>query len=120
MSYSLRIAVACVAWLALTPAVTLAQSSITGVVRDASGGVLPGVTVEAASNALIEGTRNAVTDDQGLYRLVDLRPGTYDLTFSLTGFNSFKREGLLRNRWRANDEISDSAISGLLKDEFVR
>ena len=94
MSYSLRIAVACVAWLAVAPAVALAQSSITGVVRDASGGVLPGVTVEAASDALIEGTRNAVTDDQGLYRLVDLRPGTYDLTFSLTGFNSFKREGL--------------------------
>lgn len=94
MSHSLRIAVTAWIWLALLPAAALAQSSITGVVRDSSGGVLPGVTVEAASDALIEGTRSAITDDQGLYRLVDLRPGTYNMTFSLPGFNSFKRDGL--------------------------
>ena len=94
MSHSLRIAVTAWIWLALLPAAALAQSSITGVVRDSSGGVLPGVTVEAASDALIEGMRSAITDDQGLYRLVDLRPGTYNMTFSLPGFNSFKREGL--------------------------
>ena len=82
------------AWLVAVPVTALAQSAINGVVRDASGGVLPGVTVEAASEALIERVRTAVTDDQGLYRLLDLRPGTYTLTFSLPGFNNFKREGL--------------------------
>ena len=82
------------AWLVGVPVTALAQSAINGVVRDASGGVLPGVTVEAASEALIERVRTAITDDQGLYRLLDLRPGTYTLTFSLPGFNNFKREGL--------------------------
>lgn len=94
MSKTIRIAVGAAVWLALAPAVALAQSAITGVVRDTSGAVLPGVTVEAASEALIEGTRTTVTDDQGLYRLVDLRPGSYTVTFSLPGFNSFKRDGL--------------------------
>src|SRR5438552_8091786 len=69
-------------------------ASIAGVVRDTSGGVLPGVTVEAASPALIEKVRSAVTDGEGQYRVVDLRPGTYTLTFSLAGFNTFKREGI--------------------------
>src|SRR5678809_1478286 len=78
----------------LVPAAAWAQSSITGVVRDASGGVLPGVTVEAASPALIEGVRSAVTDAQGIYKVVDLRPGTYTVTFSLPGFRSLKRDGL--------------------------
>ena len=64
-------------------------------VRDASGAVLPGVTVEAASDALIERVRAAVTDSQGVYRLVDLRPGTYDLSFGLHGFPGFKRSGLV-------------------------
>jgi hypothetical protein len=69
-------------------------SGIAGVVRDASGAVLPGVTVEAASPALIEKTRTAVTDDQGLYKIVDLRPGTYSMTFTLPGFRTVKREGI--------------------------
>jgi hypothetical protein len=71
-----------------------AQSSITGVVRDTSGAVLPGVTVEAASPALIERVRSTVTDAQGRYRIVDLRPGTYTITFALTGFTTSRREGL--------------------------
>jgi hypothetical protein len=71
-----------------------AQSSITGVVRDTSGAVLPGVTVEAASDALIEKVKTATTDGSGVYRLVDLRPGTYIVTFSLAGFQSVRREGL--------------------------
>src|SRR5262245_42589419 len=71
-----------------------ANGSITGLVKDASGGVLPGVTVEVASPALIERTRSAVTDGQGLYRIVDLRPGTYTVTFSLAGFSTLKRDGL--------------------------
>src|SRR5882672_5020390 len=78
----------------LLPASTWAQSSITGVVRDTSGAVLPGVTVEAASPALIEKVRSTVTDPQGRYRIVDLRPGTYSVTFTLTGFSTSKREGL--------------------------
>ena len=94
MSNSLRITVVVLGWLLFLPAAGFAQSAITGVARDSSGGVLPGVTVEAASDALIEGTRSAITDDQGLYRLVDLRPGTYTVTFSLPGFNSFRRAGL--------------------------
>ena len=94
MSNWFRITIAALVWLALAPATGFAQSTIVGVARDSSGGVLPGVTVEAASDALIEGMRTAITDDQGLYRLVDLRPGTYTLTFTLPGFNSFKREGL--------------------------
>jgi len=80
-------------FLLLTPALARAQSSITGTVRDASGGVLPGVTVEAASPALIEKTRSAITDGTGQYRIVDLRPGTYTVTFTLTGFSPVKREG---------------------------
>src|SRR5678815_4323963 len=83
-----------VALCLLVPAAAWAQSSITGVVRDASGGVLPGVTVEAASPALIEGVRSAVTDAQGIYKVVDLRPGLYTVTFTLTGFRTLKREGL--------------------------
>jgi hypothetical protein len=69
-------------------------SGIAGVVRDASGGVLPGVSVQAASPALIEKVREAVTDGQGQYRLVDLRPGVYVVTFSLQGFTSVRREGV--------------------------
>ena len=69
-------------------------SAIAGVARDTSGGVLPGVTVEAASPALIEKVRTAVTDDQGQYKIVDLRPGIYVVTFSLTGFSTVRREEL--------------------------
>ena len=76
------------------PAVVFGQSSITGLVRDGSGAVLPGVTVEAASPALIEKVRTAITDGQGLYRIVDLRPGTYTVTFTLPGFTTLRREGV--------------------------
>src|SRR5689334_2926972 len=77
----------------LLPAAAFAQSSITGTVKDASGAILPGVTVEAASPVLIEKVRSAVTDSTGQYRIVDLRPGTYTVTFTLTGFSPVKREG---------------------------
>ncbi len=80
--------------LLLAPAVARAQGTITGVVKDASGAVLPGVTVEAASPALIERVRTVVTDGSGQYRIVDLRPGTYTVTFTLTGFSVVKREGV--------------------------
>ncbi len=78
----------------LVPAAAFAQAAITGVVKDASGAVLPGVTVEAASPVLIERIRSVVSDDTGQYRIVDLRPGTYTVTFSLTGFSTVKREGI--------------------------
>jgi hypothetical protein len=81
-------------WLLFQPAAARAQSAFTGVVRDTSGAVLPGVTVEAASDALIEKTRSVVTDGNGGYRLVDLRPGAYSLTFSLEGFSTVKRDGV--------------------------
>src|SRR5207245_808833 len=67
---------------------------IAGVVKDATGAVLPGVLVEATSPALIEKTRAALTDAQGQYKIVDLRPGTYAVTFTLQGFGSVKREGI--------------------------
>ncbi|MBS1816878.1 MAG: TonB-dependent receptor [Acidobacteria bacterium] len=89
-----RIAVAML-MLAL-PALALAQqgSTISGTVRDTSGAVLPGVTVEVSSPALIEKTRSAVTDGEGKYSIVQLRPGTYSVVFSLPGFSTVKRENL--------------------------
>src|SRR5205809_7474795 len=91
----LSIAVACAM---LIPRAAWAQATnsgtITGVVRDPSGAVLPGVTVEASSPALIEKSRTAVTDGQGVYRIADLRPGEYAVTFALSGFNAFRREGI--------------------------
>src|SRR5688572_13000056 len=77
--------------LLLVPSATFAQATLTGTVRDFSGAVLPGVTVEASSPALIEKTRTAVTDASGVYRIVDLRAGTYTLKFSLPGFSTVER-----------------------------
>jgi hypothetical protein len=82
------------AWLALLPATTHAQSSITGVVTDSSAGALPGVAVEAASPVLLEKVRSAVTDGAGVYRLENLPPGTYTITYTLQGFTTTRREGL--------------------------
>ena len=87
----LFVALVCVIAL---PGAALAQSAIGGTVKDTSGAVLPGVTVEVASDVLIEKTKTVSTDGQGQYTIVDLRPGVYIITFSLQGFNTFKREGL--------------------------
>jgi hypothetical protein len=76
------------------PARSLAQATITGVVSDGSGAVLPGVSVEASSPGLIEKARTVVTDGTGQYRIVDLPVGSYTLTFTLTGFSAVKREGI--------------------------
>jgi hypothetical protein len=78
----------------ILPAAAFAQASIAGTARDTSGAVLPGVSVEASSPALIEKVRTGVTDDRGLYRILSLPPGTYTVTFSLTGFTQVKREGI--------------------------
>ena len=76
------------------PSAVYAQSAFAGVVRDISGAVLPNVTVEASSPALIEQSRIVLTNGAGLYNIIDLRPGTYSLTFSTPGFQTYKREGL--------------------------
>ena len=80
--------------LVFTPAAAYAQASITGVVKDTSGAVLPGVTVEVASPALIEKVRTTVTDGSGAYQIIQLLPGTYTATFTLPGFNTTKRDGI--------------------------
>src|SRR5580765_2206799 len=80
----------------LVPAAAWAQGigtgTIAGVVKDTTGAVMPGVTVEASSPALIEKIRTVVTDAQGQYKIADLRPGAYVVTFSLAGFSSVRRE----------------------------
>src|SRR5262252_7770361 len=80
--------------LVLWPAAARAQSAIAGTVKDTSGAVLPGVTVEASSDVLIEKTRSVTTDGSGQYKIVDLRPGTYVVTFTLPGFATIKRDGV--------------------------
>src|SRR5215813_13894319 len=78
----------------LLPSAAWAQVSLSGTVKDASGAVLPGVTVEASSPALIEKTRSATTDGSGQYRITNLQPGTYVMMFTLPGFAPVKREGI--------------------------
>jgi hypothetical protein len=82
------------AWVILSSTSAWAQASIVGLVKDESGAVLPGVTVEAASPVLIEGVKAVATDDQGRYRIEALRPGPYKLTFSLSGFTTLTRTGI--------------------------
>ena len=89
-----RVVMAVVACL-LAPTAAWAQASIAGAARDTSGAVLPGVAVEAASPELIEKVRTAVTDGNGRYRIEDLRPGTYSVTFTLVGFMTLKRDGVI-------------------------
>ncbi|MBI4477571.1 MAG: carboxypeptidase regulatory-like domain-containing protein, partial [Acidobacteria bacterium] len=88
---ALIVAVSC---FVLLPVTAAAQSSIAGRITDNTGGVLPGVTVEAASPALIEGARVATTDGRGQYEIVDLRPGIYTVTFTLPGFTTQVRQGI--------------------------
>jgi Carboxypeptidase regulatory-like domain len=76
------------------PAALYAQSAIVGTVKDNTGAVIPGVTVEAASDVLIEKVKSVTTDGSGQYRIIDLRPGTYVVTFSLPGFQTVRREGI--------------------------
>ena len=94
MRVHLRV-LAVIAGTLLLPGLAYAQATIAGVVRDASAAVLPGVTVEATSDVLIEKSRAAVSDSTGQFRITDLPPGTYALTFSLQGFTTVKREGVV-------------------------
>ncbi len=86
--------VSCLSFLPAAAWAQQASATIAGLVKDTSGAVIPGVTVEAASPALIEKVKTVVTDSQGQYKIVDLRPGSYVVTFSLPGFSTVKREGL--------------------------
>ena len=87
-------ALAVISLVVLFPSALYAQATIAGTVQDTSGAVLPGVTVEAASPELIEKVRTGVTDASGQYRIENLRPGIYSVTFTLPGFSTFKRDGL--------------------------
>src|SRR5262249_44702595 len=101
----------------LLPSVAHAQSAIAGTVKDATGAVLPGVTVEAASPVLIEKSKTAVSDAEGNYKIVDLRPGTYLVTFTLEGCTTSNREGLdLPSNFTAtvNAELKVGAIAEAL------
>ena len=110
----LRAACFAIGVLVLVPAAAFAQASITGVVKDSSGAVLPGVTVEVASPALIEKVRSAVSDGSGQFRIVDLRSGSYSVTFTLPGFSVVKRDGIeLEGTFTAtvNAELKVGAVS---------
>src|SRR5688572_22406522 len=87
-------ALAVMACVMLQPTPAEAQAALAGVARDSSGAVLPGVTVEAASTVLIEKVRTALTDGSGQYRVTELPPGTYTVTFTLPGFSTVRREGV--------------------------
>src|SRR5204862_5954394 len=92
---SLRAGLFSVVCLVFEAATSFAQNgAIAGVAKDTTGAVLPGVSVEASSPALIEKVRTVVTDTEGQYKIVDLRPGTYTVTFTLAGFSTVKREGI--------------------------
>src|SRR5215475_7503456 len=84
-----------VAFAAVGASKASAQSIIAGVAKDTSGAVLPGVTVEASSDVLIEKSRSVTTDSEGRYSIVDLRPGTYEVVFTLPGFSTFKRSEII-------------------------
>jgi hypothetical protein len=114
-----RIAVAIALVLAtVSPAIGQGQASISGVARDASGALLPGVTVEAASPALIEKVRTVVTDGAGAYSIVTLPPGTYTVTFTLPGFSTIRRSGVELSG-AFNAEINADLRVGALEESIT-
>jgi hypothetical protein len=113
MTAARRVLLLCLACALAAPVTAFAQGAFAGVVKDASGAVLPGVTVEARSPALIEGARSVVTDSNGQYRVVDLRPGVYTLVFTLTGFSSVRRDGLELTGARVVSIDAQMAVGGV-------
>jgi hypothetical protein len=93
MRFVCRILVVVVPLLTIDATLASAQT-IAGTVKDVTGAVMPGVTIEASSPALIEKVRSAITDGAGQYKILDLRPGTYAVTFTLPGFSTVRREGI--------------------------
>jgi hypothetical protein len=104
-----------VASFVLVPSMAHAQASIAGVIKDSSGAVLPGVTVEASSPALIEKVRTVVSDGTGQYKIVDLVAGTYSLKFTLPGFNTIERGGVILSGNFAASINADMKIARLKK-----
>ena len=102
-----------VAGLLLLPSLAFAQAELAGVAQDTTGAVLPGVTVDARSPALIEGVRTAVTDGSGQYRIINLRPGAYSVTFTLPGFATVVREGVALSGTGTFLVSVDMAVGGL-------
>ena len=100
----------------LLPSTAFAQATIAGLVRDTSGAVLPGVTVEAASGVLIEKARTAVTDGSGQYRIVDLRAGSYSVTFTLPGFSHGETRGHRADRRRSRRRSTPTCASGAIEE----
>ena len=106
--------------LVCAPALAFAQASVTGTVRDTSGAVLPGVSVDASSSALIEKVRSAVTDGTGRYRITDLPPGTYRLAFALSGFATVQRDEIeLSGSFTATVNV-DMRVGGLEETITIR
>ena len=97
----------------LAPSVVYAQATLAGIARDTSGAVLPGVTVEASSPVLIEKVRTATTDATGRFTIPDLRPGTYKVTFSLTGFRTIVRDGVELAGTAVATVNADMAVGGV-------
>ena len=113
MTCAVRLSLLGLACALAAPVTAFAQGAFAGVVKDTSGAILPGVTVEARSPALIEGSRSVVTDGAGQYRIVDLRPGTYTLSFSLQGFSTVRREGLELTGSRVVNVDGQMVVGGL-------
>jgi len=104
----------------LIPSISFAQATLAGVVLDSSNAVLPGVTVETSSPALIEKTRTATTDGTGQYQIVDLRPGTYAITFSLSGFRTIRWEGVEISGAGVTTIDAELSLGGLAETLTVR
>jgi len=106
-----RISIACL-FVSIACSGAFAQSTLTGIVKDQSGAVLPGVAVEASSPALIEKSRSTITDEGGAYKIIDLRPGNYGVTFSLPGFKTVKRDVELPSNFTATIN-AEMAVGGV-------
>src|SRR6188768_4232567 len=102
-----------IGFLIALPMGAFAQAGVSGLVRDASGAVLPGVTVEAASPVLIEKARSAVSDAAGRYTISDLRPGTYKVTFTQPGFKTVVRDGIELGGTQVATVNADLAVGGV-------
>ena len=105
--------------VAVVPRVAAAQATLAGEVKDTTGAVLPGVTVEAASPALIEKVRTAVTDSSGRFRIESLPPGSYTVRFSLTGFAPVKREDLIVSGSGVNTVDVELTVGGMAETVTV-
>ena len=108
-------ALVCLAGLVLAPSLALAQgdAGIAGSVQDETGGILPGVTVEARSPALIEQVRTAFTDASGNYRIINLPSGAYSVTFALPGFRTVLREGIVLRGAFVAEVDSSMSVGGV-------